>query len=124
MLNVGRGSGSSPPTTTPPTQPTDPSIPNLSARLQRFGLLRNPCENCTLHAGVGRNHTRTAQVGYTLGTRVRLAVDLFNILDSRASDIDYYYASRLPGEPVGGVTDIHAHPTLPRTARVNLILGF
>jgi len=61
--------------------------------------------------------------GYTLGTRVRLAVDLFNILDSRASDIDYYYASRLPGEPMGGVADIHAHP-LPRTARVNLTLGF
>ena len=39
------------------------------------------------------------------------------------SDIDYYYASRLPGEPAG-VTDIHMHPTLPRTARVNLILGF
>jgi hypothetical protein len=49
------------------------------------------------------NATRlvNAQVGYKIGTRVRLAVDLFNILDSRASDIDYYYASRLPGEPPG-----------------------
>ena len=49
---------------------------------------------------------------------------MFNVLDARASDIDYYYASRLPGESLNGVADIHAHPTLPRTARVNLMLGF
>ena len=39
------------------------------------------------------------------------------------SDIDYYYASRLTGEPLDVVDDIHLHPTLPRTARVNLV-GF
>ena len=43
---------------------------------------------------------------------MQLAVDLFNILDARNSDIDYYYQSRLSGEPAGGVADIHAHPTL------------
>jgi outer membrane receptor protein involved in Fe transport len=62
--------------------------------------------------------------GYKLAKNVKLAVDVFNLLNAKDSDIDYYYASRLPGEPADGVNDIHLHPTLPRTARVNLILGF
>ena len=56
--------------------------------------------------------------------QLKLAVDVFNLLDAEDSDIDYYYASRLPGEPLDGVNDIHLHPTLPRTARINLIVGF
>jgi hypothetical protein len=62
--------------------------------------------------------------GYKLSRNVKIGVDVFNLLDARDSDIDYYYASRLPGEPSDGVNDIHLHPTLPRTARVSLILGF
>ena len=42
----------------------------------------------------------------------------------RSSDIDYFYASRLPGEPAEGVEDIHTHPALPRTVRVGLQVGF
>ena len=49
---------------------------------------------------------------------------MFNVFDAADSDIDYYYASRLMGEPAGGVNDIHLHPTLPRTARVSLRVGF
>ena len=55
---------------------------------------------------------------------MRLALDVFNLLDTKHSDIDYFYTSRLPGEPVGGVDDVHFHATLPRTARLNLIVGF
>src|SRR5262249_12036287 len=62
--------------------------------------------------------------GYKLSKSVRVLVDVFNLFDAKDSDIDYYYASRLPGEPAGGVDDIHLHPTLPRTARVNLVVGF
>jgi hypothetical protein len=65
-----------------------------------------------------------AQIGYKFTTTVRVAVDIFNLFDAKDSDIDYYYASRLPGEPRDGINDIHFHATLPRTARVNLILGF
>jgi outer membrane receptor protein involved in Fe transport len=64
------------------------------------------------------------EAGYKIARGVRVAVDVFNLLDAKDSDIDYYYPSRLPGEPAGGVNDIHFHPALPRTARVNLILGF
>jgi hypothetical protein len=65
-----------------------------------------------------------AEAGYKVAKHIKVGVDLFNLLDAQDSDIDYYYASLLPGEPADGVNDIHLHPTLPRTARVNLILGF
>jgi hypothetical protein len=64
------------------------------------------------------------EAGYKFGKRARLALELFNLLDTAASDIDYYYASRLRGEPAGGIDDIHLHPALPRTARVNLRIDF
>jgi hypothetical protein len=66
----------------------------------------------------------SVEAGYKLGRNVRLTVDIFNLLDARDSDIDYYYASRLPGEPAGGVNDIHAHPALPRTVRAGFTVAF
>ena len=64
------------------------------------------------------------EAGYRLTRSLRLAVDVFNVLDARHSDVDYFYASRLPGEPAEGIEDVHLHPTLPRTARVSLSVGF
>jgi hypothetical protein len=49
---------------------------------------------------------------------------VFNLFDAKESDSDYYYTSRLPGEPPNGVNDIHLHPTLPRTARLQIVPGF
>jgi hypothetical protein len=64
------------------------------------------------------------QGGYQLLKTARLNVDVFNAFDSKVSDIDYYFASRLPGEPLDGVEDIHFHPAVPRTVRVSLVVGF
>jgi outer membrane receptor protein involved in Fe transport len=64
------------------------------------------------------------EAGYTVSRSLRLAVDVFNLLDARDSDVDYVYTSRLPGEPLEGVAGVHLHPTLPRTARVSLVVGF
>ena len=49
---------------------------------------------------------------------------MFNLLDRKASDIDYYYTSRLRGESPAGVDDTHFHPVEPRTARVTLTARF
>jgi hypothetical protein len=46
------------------------------------------------------------------------------LLDTKVSDIDYYFPSRLPGEPLDGVEDIHIHPAVPRTLRAGLVVGF
>ena len=44
------------------------------------------------------------EAGYRVSRSVRLALDVFNLLNARHSDVDYFYTSRLPGEPVGGST--------------------
>jgi len=40
------------------------------------------------------------------------------------SDIDYFDASRLPGEPADGLEDVHTHPALPRSARLGIHFTF
>lgn len=38
--------------------------------------------------------------------------------------VEYDYASRLPGEPAGGVDDIHLYPVAPRTVRLGVQFDF
>ena len=64
------------------------------------------------------------RTGYRLAPEVRLTLDVFNLFDRKASDIDYYYASRLKGEPAAGVNDVHFHPVEPRTFRLTLSASF
>lgn len=64
------------------------------------------------------------RVGYKVSTDVKLALDVFNLFDRKASDIDYYYPSRLQGEPADGVDDIHFHPVEPRSLRLTLTANF
>ena len=65
-----------------------------------------------------------SDLGYELGRRVSVALSVFNLFDSRASDIDYYYVSRLKGEPLAGVADIHTHPAEPRELRGSVAVRF
>jgi hypothetical protein len=68
-------------------------------------------------------HVFTAQVGYAYG-RLSVKLDVFNLLDAAVSDVDYFYASRLPGEPASGVDDVHFHPMEPRTLRLGVEVRF
>jgi hypothetical protein len=61
-------------------------------------------------------------VGFVVGG-FRLQASVLNILDARASDIQYYYASRLPSEAAGGSADVHFHPVEPRQLRLSLGWG-
>ena len=63
-------------------------------------------------------------IGYRVATKASLVLELYNLFDAEVSDIDYFYASRLAGEPAGGVEDIHTHPALPRTARLAMQIQF
>ncbi|MBP6784187.1 MAG: TonB-dependent receptor plug domain-containing protein [Verrucomicrobiales bacterium] len=47
-------------------------------------------------------------------------VELLNLFDSNANDIEYFYESRLPGEPAGGIADTHYHPMEPFTVRTGV----
>jgi outer membrane receptor protein involved in Fe transport len=64
------------------------------------------------------------QAGYQLAKKLRVTGDVFNLFDEAVSDIDYFFASRLPGEALSGVEDIHFHPAVPRTVRVGIVVGF
>lgn len=57
------------------------------------------------------------RIGYAFANGLRVAVDGFNLLDEAASDIEYFYESRLPGE-AEAVEDIHFHPAEPRSVRL------
>jgi hypothetical protein len=60
--------------------------------------------------------------GYKLGS-ARLSVHVLNVLDEEHSDIQYFYTSRLAGEPPEGVDDVHFHPSEPRTLQFSLSWG-
>ena len=56
--------------------------------------------------------------------RLGAFIDVFNVLDSKDHDIDYYYASRLPGEPPEGVEDNHYLSFHSRSVRGSLRYSF
>jgi hypothetical protein len=66
----------------------------------------------------------TLRVGRDLDRNTRLSLDVFNLFNRKVSDIDYYYTSRLAGEPPEGVADRHFHPVEPRSLRATLQLKF
>ncbi len=49
-----------------------------------------------------------------------LRIDVFNLFDSDDYNIAYFYASRLPGESLQGVEDIHFRPVEPRSVRASV----
>lgn len=59
-----------------------------------------------------------AKIGYRFENGLSLALEIFNLLDREDADIQYFYASRLPGEPSGGFDDVHFHPLESRSARL------
>ena len=65
-----------------------------------------------------------AQVGYKFNETWTATVDVLNLFDERSSDIDYFYTSRLRGEPSAGVDDIHTHPNEPRAVRLTVSARF
>jgi hypothetical protein len=62
------------------------------------------------------------RLGYEI-LRTTLALDIFNLFNSRDDDITYRYESQLAGEP-GPVRDDHFHPVEPRSFRLSLTLRF
>ena len=54
----------------------------------------------------------------------QVQLDILNIFDSNDHDIDYFYASRLAGEPANGYEEIHYHIFEPRQIRFYLSKEF
>ncbi len=70
--------------------------------------------------------TTNLRFGYqlaALGKGSELTLDVFNLFNRPVDDIQYVYASQLPGE-AAPVADRHVHPAEPRTMRLTLRVGF
>ena len=64
------------------------------------------------------------RIGRQIDPTWRLGLDVFNLFNRKGSDIDYFYTSRLAGEPAAGVDDRHFHPVEPRILRVTVVAKF
>lgn len=53
-----------------------------------------------------------------------VALDVLNLTQRKNNDIAYFYTSRVAGEAVAGVADVHVHPAEPRTLRLTARLRF
>ena len=64
-----------------------------------------------------------ARVGYRFTEIWHLQLDIFNLFNSQAHQIDYFYATQLPGEsqPTYG---IQFKPVEPLSARLTLAASF
>jgi hypothetical protein len=63
------------------------------------------------------------ELGYKFSERLRLTLEGFNLFDAEVSDIDYFFESRLRGEPEP-VEDLHFHAAIPRSVRVAVQVSF
>jgi outer membrane receptor protein involved in Fe transport len=93
--------------------------PYAALRLRQFGsypLVEDDSERAGATSIVNLN------AGWDFG-ELRVGVSLLNALDSDGFDIQYLYASRVPGEPVEGVEGVHFHPVEPRQIRVTASWG-
>ncbi len=67
--------------------------------------------------------TLNLRLGYKVTSAADVSLDVFNLLDRKVNDIQYFYESQLPGE-AAPVADRHVHPAEPRTARVTVRIRF
>ncbi|HEY6240060.1 MAG TPA: TonB-dependent receptor [Burkholderiales bacterium] len=65
----------------------------------------------------------SARATYKVDAKTSVNIDIFNLFDRKADDIEYYYASQLKNE-VAPVNDIHFHPAEPRSARVSVVMHY
>lgn len=91
-----------------------------SVRLRYFGPQPLIEDNSVLEPS---SLTFNARVGYRY-KQWEVSLDVLNVLNRKNDDIAYFYISRLPGDPAGGVDDIHFHPAEPRLVRVTLTRHF
>ena len=92
-----------------------------SLRLRHFGP-RPLVEDASVRSSA--TSIWNGEIGYSLSATARLVLEGYNLFDATVADIDYFYTSRLPGDPAEGVDDVHTHPAIPRTARLSLQLSF
>jgi outer membrane receptor protein involved in Fe transport len=67
--------------------------------------------------------TVNGRLAWKLDAATTLELQGFNLANRQVSAIDYYYASRLKGEPAGR-EDVHFHPIESRSFRLSVRHAF
>ncbi len=67
--------------------------------------------------------TVNGRIGYKISPKIKIELEGFNLTNRRDSAIDYYYESKLKGEPAP-VADIHFHPIESRSFRLAMVMNF
>jgi outer membrane receptor protein involved in Fe transport len=96
----------------------------VGGRLRHFGT-RPLVEDNSIRGSAST--MANVKASYRIGSSAELALEVFNLFDRPVNDIEYAYASRLPGEPAFSAATpatLHLHPSLPRTVRVGLKVSF
>ena len=65
-----------------------------------------------------------ARIGYRFSPKMRVELDGFSLTNRKASAVDYFYSSRLPGEAPEGVESVHFHPIESRSFRLSIVMNF
>jgi hypothetical protein len=94
---------------------------SASLRLRHFGP-RPLVEDDSVRSKAST--TLNARATCRISRRYALNLDAFNLTNSKVSDIDYFYRSRLRGEPSEGIEDVHSHPLEPFTVRASFTATF
>jgi outer membrane receptor protein involved in Fe transport len=69
--------------------------------------------------------TTNLRVSHRFSPKTSLTLDVFNLFNRKVNDIEYFYDSRLPTEPLdAAVADRHLHPAEPRSLRLTLAHSF
>ena len=69
--------------------------------------------------------TLDGRIGCRISPALRVELEGFNLANRKDSTIDYFYESRLAGEPAGSATpDVHFHPIESRSFRITLTANF
>ncbi|WP_240008668.1 TonB-dependent receptor [Pseudaquidulcibacter saccharophilus] len=94
---------------------------NFGARVRYLGK-RNLSEDKSVF---GKSSTMVNfRASYATHSKMEFVLELLNAFDSKGHDIDYYYTTRLQGEPTDGVDDIVYHISEPRQLRFGIKYKF
>jgi outer membrane receptor protein involved in Fe transport len=83
-------------------------------RLRYFGPRPLIEDNSVRSSGSALTHLR---LGYKFDRRTQVTLDVYDLFDRQANDIEYWYESQLASE-AAPVFDRHVHPAEPRTLRL------
>lgn len=65
-----------------------------------------------------------ADLGYKVNPHLKIQATVFNLTNVKANAGAFYYAARLKGEPIEGVSDVQAHPIEPLSGNLKVTWTF